>query len=349
MKVKTLKDITFKRLMRDVFTAIKNSRRRAILDDLCNYEGLTLEQLARKLRKRGYYHSRSTILEYYVTPLIRGRLIKQIRQNLFRISGLGEKVQRELKPIEEYSELLNPGNCYEEFFLVALSMASGQLSYGQLTEIVPMHTISRIEQRIAPLIKKDSARTYYFVTEAGVETNGNLPNDIPASAREIFHLIKGNGGLSASELFELSPLRPRTCYKHLKRLKEHGLIRSQKQTVSFDLTPTGRKLAEALHRIGEHLFFELKKQVPKALIIDYLGKQVRQVAANELVEQVLDHYFQEQFGRVTNLAEFEQLIRELKLANLIEGNRHQGYKLPQDLKLEMHDFPLYVKSTSTSR
>ena len=80
------------------FAAIKNPRRRAILDDLCNYEGLTLKQITKSLKKRGYYHSQSTILEYYVDPLLRGRLIERTRTSsgMFCISSLGEKVQREL-------------------------------------------------------------------------------------------------------------------------------------------------------------------------------------------------------------------------------------------------------------
>jgi len=273
MRAEILTDVTFKKLIRTVVGAIKNPRRRAILDALCNYEGLTLEQLARNLKKRGYYHSRSTILEYYVKPLIRGRLIEQTGQRLFRISCLGEKIQRESKQIEEYTDLVNQGKCYEAFFLIALSIAEGQLSYGQLTEIVPMHTISRIEKRIEPLIKKYAAKTHYFVTEDGEGTDGNCPDDIPASGREIFKLIKGNGGIPAAELFELTPLFPRTCYKHLKRLKERGLIRSQKQAVSFGLTPAGRKVADTLQRIVAHIFFEMNKHVPKSLIVDYLGTQ----------------------------------------------------------------------------
>ena len=323
MKPEIIKDSTFKHLLRAVFTSFKNSRRRAILDDLSTYEGLSLKQIARNLRKRGYQHSRSTILEFYVEPLLKGKLIER-KGKKFKITYLGEKIIREVKPIEEHLKLLNQGKCYEEFFLVSLVL--GLNTYDQLTEIVPLHTISRIEKRIEPFLQKTAPRTYYYVTDKG--KNGNFPSDLSASGHEIFHLIKNNGGIRVAELFALAPLRPRTCYKHLKRLKERGLIGRQKQPVTFDLTSVGQKVAEALYRIVEHSYFEIQKLDPKSLIVDYLSKSDQPVAPRNLI-QTLDNYFQEHYGRLPELCEFEQLIAEMKLEKLLEGNRQSGYTLAQ--------------------
>jgi len=347
MQFEILKDNRLKKEMRTIFAGIRNPRRCAILDDLCTYEGLTLEQIARNLRKRKYYHSRSTIQEYYLKPLIKGGLIEPSKQGLYRITCLGEKIQRELRQIEEYTDLLNQGKCYEEFFLTALAMSDTQMSYGQLAEIVPMHTIARIEKRIEPLIKKHAARTYYYLTEEG--KNGNAFDGIPSTGIDIFHLIKEKGtklGIPATELFEQTTLRPRTTYKHLKRLKEHRLIGSRKQSVTFSLTPSGKKVADALKRISTHIFFEKEKTTPKTLIIDYLNTQTHHVAAHELVG-VLDNYFQVNYGRVTELCEVEQLINELKVEGRLEGNRGQGYKLIDDLEQEdltasHHELDTYV-------
>ncbi|MFQ5821151.1 MAG: hypothetical protein ACE5I5_14255 [Candidatus Heimdallarchaeota archaeon] len=323
MKPEIIKDNTFKHLLRAVFTSFKNSRRRAILDELSTFEGLSLKQIARNLRKRGYQHSRSTILEYYVKPLLKGKLIER-KGEKFKITCLGEKIIREVKPIEKHLYLLNQGKCYEEFFLVSLTL--GLNNYDQLTEIVPLHTISRIEKRIEPLLQKTAPRTYYYVTDEG--KNGNFPSDLPASGREIFHLIQNNGGIRVADLFTLASLRPRTCYKHLKRLRERGLIGRQKQLVTFGLTSIGEKVAEVLYRIVEHSYFEIQKLDPKSLIVDYLSKSNQPVAPRNLI-QALDNYFQENFGRLPELCEFEQLIAEMKLENLLEGNRQSGYTLAQ--------------------
>ncbi len=323
MRPETIKDSTFKHLLRAVFTSIKNSRRRAILDELNTLEGLSLKQIARKLRKRGYQHSRSTILEYYIKPLLNGKLIEQ-KGEKFKITSLGEKIIREVKPIEKYLKVLNQGKCYEEFFLVSLTL--GLNNYDQLTEIVPLHTISRIEKRIEPFLQKSAPRTYYYVTDEG--KNGNFPSDLPASGREIFHLIQNNGGIRVADLFALASMRPRTCYKHLKRLRERGLIGRQKQPVTFGLTFVGKKVAEALYRIVEHSYFEIQKFDPKSLIIGYLSKSDQPVAPRKLI-QALDNYFQEHYGRLPELCEFEQLIAEMKLEKLLEGNRQSGYTLAQ--------------------
>ncbi len=323
MKPEIIKDSAFKHLLKAVFTSIKNSRRRAILDELNTFQGLSLQQIARNLRKRGYQHSRSTILEYYVNPLLKGKLIER-KSEKFKIICLGEKIIREIKPIEKHLKLLNQGKCYEEFFLVSLTL--GLNSYDQLTEIVPLHTISRIEKRIEPFLQKSAPRTYYYVTDKG--KNGNFPSDLPASGREIFHLIQNNGGIWVADLFANASLRPRTCYKHLKRLRERELIGRQKQPVTFSLTAVGKKVAEALYRIVEHSYFEIQKLDPKSLIVDYLSKSDQPVAPRNLI-QALDNYFQEHYGRLPELCEFEQLIAEMKLENLLEGNRQSGYTLAQ--------------------
>ncbi|MFQ6123546.1 MAG: hypothetical protein ACE5R6_02935 [Candidatus Heimdallarchaeota archaeon] len=334
MKPETIKDSTFKHLLRAVFASIKNSRRRAILNDLCTFDGLTIKRITRNLRKRGYQHSRSTVLEYYVKPLQKGKLIEK-KGEKFKITYLGEKIKREVKPIETYLNLLNQGKCYEEFFLISLAL--GLNTYEQLTEIVPFHTISRIEKRIDPFLQKAPPRTYYYVTDEG--KNGNLLSDIPSTGREIFHLIQNNGGIRVPDLFALAQSRPRTCYKHLKRLRERGLIRRQKQPVTFNLTSAGKKVAEALYRIAEHCYFEMQKFDSKSLIIDYLSNRDQPVAPRNLIK-VLDNYFMEHYGRLPELYEFEQLIAEMKLENLLVGNRQSGYTLIQTAQLEKNIFQM---------
>ncbi len=345
MRVEVLTKTRNMKWARLAFAAIKNPRRRAILDDLCNYEGLTLKQITTSLKKRGYYHSQSTILEYYVDPLLRGRLIERTSSGMFCISSLGEKVQRELNRLEEFTDLFNSGKSYEEFFLIGLAI--GQQRYSQLTKIVPIHTIARIEKRINPLIEKHASSTYYFLTDNG--KNGNTPESTSNSSQDIFHLIKNGGavgqGISATDLFEKTTLRPRTTYKHLKRLKEQGLIKSRKHTKSFGLTPAGKKVADTLYRITAHVFFEMEKKNVSSLIIEYLETQTQPVSQHELME-LLDRHLNDRLGRVAELSELELLINELKLQHIIEGNRHSGYTLPPDPNHPKQDLLLPVESMS---
>jgi DNA-binding transcriptional ArsR family regulator len=73
-----------------LLNAIKNRRRLAILDQL-KKRSVSLRTLQQRLRKRGFHHSRNTILEY-LTPLLETGLVKESNER-FSLTLYGRKIQ----------------------------------------------------------------------------------------------------------------------------------------------------------------------------------------------------------------------------------------------------------------
>jgi predicted transcriptional regulator len=144
----------------NLLNALKNKRRLQILEMLSN-EQYSMVRLQQKLKKLGYYHSRRTIAEEYVNPLIDVGLVEK-NHNKYYTTLLGCKLNESIRDFSAIGELLPPhSECYEEEAIKALS--ESPKIYEELKFLIPTESLSRVLKRLqeTKLITNISLRRTY--------------------------------------------------------------------------------------------------------------------------------------------------------------------------------------------
>jgi len=103
---------------RQLLNVIKNKRRLRILDALCE-RSCNVKELQRYLRDSGFYHSRRTIFEAYLKPLMRVGLVRE-DDFKFKATFYGRKVHGLLMEHSSLGLLPVHSCCYEEIVLQEL-------------------------------------------------------------------------------------------------------------------------------------------------------------------------------------------------------------------------------------
>jgi len=206
-----------------LLNAVKNPRRRRLLDMLCEHPS-NLTELQTRLKSEGFYHSKGTIDNAYVKPLINTGLVRE-DGGLFRVTFYGRKVDESLHGVEWEKPLPIHSCCYEE--IVVEELAQAPKNFNQLAEKVPRKSLSRILMRLRTegiLQLEKMHEDYVFYTKA----KGKLGSILSPTEKRIFDILPTQG-VAAHQLSKEAGISLRRTYK---------------------LTDKGREIARVLRHVS---------------------------------------------------------------------------------------------------
>ncbi len=237
--------LTRKNHVPNLFNAVKNKRRLKIMDALSE-RPRDVKDLQEYLKNSGYYHSCRTINEY-LKPLVQTGLIKEDGDGRYRSTLYGRKFHDMLGKFDSEDLLPTRSHGHEESLLRQL--LSGPKSYEELAESIAHKSLSRALKRLLEkrLINKSQASDYvfYFKTKKG-------PNvKFSPTEKKVFEAIP-EAGMSARNLSREVNINVRRTYKYLRRLREKKLVFAQAKPKIYELTPSGREIANLLEEITNY-------------------------------------------------------------------------------------------------
>jgi predicted transcriptional regulator len=223
----------------NLLNAVKNDRRQKVVEALSE-RPRGIAELQGYLRENGYYHSRRTIADTYVEPLKRVGLVKNYG-NKYKLTVFGRKFEGVLSKSGVKDSLPSNSNCYEE--IVLRTLEDGPKTYANLAEFVPQSILSRSLQRLAKkamVTRSESPdHVFYFKTKRVPKKQFTL------TEKKVYDAVP-EAGISASELSEKVDTNLRRTYKYLRRLRRRRLVFTRKRPRTYELTPSGREVADFL-------------------------------------------------------------------------------------------------------
>lgn len=226
-----------------LLNAIKNNRRLTILAILWERPS-SLDGLQRKLKTRGFHHSRKTIIEY-LKPLLKAGLVKR-SSNRFWLTLYGRKVHNAVARHGFAGQLPIHSSGYEEKILRCL--LDGAKTRSELLNVTPAKSLPRTLKRLRELklILNDSPsdRVFYFRTKRALSLERLSPTQ-----KKICYAIP-QAGISARDLSKAVGINLRRTYKYLRSLRGKKLVFRRNLPVSYGLMARGRVIAEFLEEIG---------------------------------------------------------------------------------------------------
>jgi len=224
--------------MANLLNALKNRRRLRILEILSNGR-YSIVRLQQKLKKIGYYHSRRTIAEEYVNPLIEVGLVEK-NHNKYHTTLLGCKLNESIKDFSAIGELPPHSECYEEKAIKALS--ESPKTHEELKFLIPTESLSRVLKRLqeTKLITKDHENSYifYFKTKRNPQQERLSPTE-----KRVYEDIPEEG-ITAKKLADKTNISLRRTYKYLRKLRGKKLAFKRKRPKAYALTREGRQIAK---------------------------------------------------------------------------------------------------------
>jgi len=230
--------------MTKMLDALKNRRRLQILEILSNGR-YSIVRLQQKLKKIGYYHSRRTIAEEYINPLIEVGLVEK-NNNKYHTTLFGCKLNELIKDFQDIGELLPPrSECYEEKAIKALSESPE--TYEELKFLIPTESLSRVLKRLqeANLITKDHENSYifYFRTKRNPQQERLSPTE-----KRVYEDIPEEG-IAAKKLADKTNISLRRTYKYLRKLRGKKLAFKRKRAKTYALTKEGTQVGELFEKM----------------------------------------------------------------------------------------------------
>jgi len=262
--------------MTKMLNVLKNKRRVQTLEILSNGR-YSMVRLRQKLKKLGYYHSRRTIAEEYVNPLIEVGLVK--KNNKYRTTLFGCKLNELIKDFSAIGELLPPhSECYEEKAIEALSESAK--TYEELKSTIPAESLSRVLKRLqeANLITKDNENSYvfYFKTKRKPKHEKLSPTE-----KSVYENIPQEG-ITAKKLTDKTNISLRRTYKYLRKLRGKKLTFKRKRPKTYALTRGGRQIAELLEKM--HLLLIKLEQTSAEFTTQHLEPEIQQIPVPDIAE-----------------------------------------------------------------
>jgi predicted transcriptional regulator len=227
-----------------LLNTLKNGRRLQILD-LISRQDCSISRLQQKLMTLGYHHSKQTIVEEYVNPLVEVGLVEEA-QSPYRATVLGRRVNELVKNSYDLQDILPPhSECYEETTLDAL--LERPRTYRDTRMIVPTKTVARVLSRLqrTGLVETSEEKNYIFIFKT--RRDSNLETFSPTESR-VYKNIPPNG-ISAKKLSENTGISLRRTYKYLRKLKGKKLVFTRKEPLAYSLTDKGARVATMLRAI----------------------------------------------------------------------------------------------------
>ncbi len=266
----------------ELLNVLKNKRRFQILKILS--EGRhPIAQIQQELKKLGYYHSRRTIVNEYITPLIEVGLVEENQANQYYLTLFGCQLNDPTKKFDIGDVLPPHSECYEENSLSLLTRKPQTTE--NLKTIIPPKSITRILKRLqkSGLIEASKENNYVFFFRT--KRNPNNAKFSPTE-RRIYENIPAEG-ISARKLAEKTEISLRRTYKYLRRLKGKKLVFTRTRPKSYGLTAKGFQVAMFLKRMRDLVVEALsvasivtKEDTPKGILLDTCKTKIQKKKKN---------------------------------------------------------------------
>jgi predicted transcriptional regulator/predicted DNA-binding ArsR family transcriptional regulator len=227
--------------VKKIFNVLKNETRLHILQTSVKRR-YSLNQLQQELRKVGYSHSRDTINQEYLKPLLGVGLIDELYDQYYA-TILGNKVTTILNDFPDFVNALPAhSECHEEELLRKL--LEGPKTFQEIEELLTPAIASRILKRLKKenlvITSEEREYVFFFRTKRDPKkevlslTEFNVYNSIPSI------------GFPVKKIATEVQLSIRRVYKYLRGLKGKKLVFTRKTPKTYDLTSRGKKLASLL-------------------------------------------------------------------------------------------------------
>jgi predicted transcriptional regulator len=228
----------------DLLNAVKNSRRKAVMDALHERPRGT-KGLQEYLKNNGYYHSQRTITIEYIGPLVKTGLVKRDGDK-YRLTLYGIKFHDVLNKFNIENPLPPHSRCYEEIVLKKLKQ--GPKTYIELSESLTQKSLSRTLKRLLEtgLITRTATSEYIFY----FKTKKIPKKPFSPTEKRVYTNIPAVG-TSARELSNTVGINIRRTYKHLRNLRRRRLVFRRKKPRTYKLTPHGINLADFLEETAK--------------------------------------------------------------------------------------------------
>jgi transposase len=227
-----------------LLNALKNVRRLEILE-MVSKGRRSAERLQQEMGKLGHRHSRETIAEEYVEPLINVGLVNEDRSQYYATT-FGNRIYAVTKDLKEIGNKLPPhSECYEELTLRAL--LGFPKTFEELKVAVPSKSLARVlhrlqeEKLIQTRTEKD--RVFFFKTQ-----RNPISNNFSSTERRVYANIPVEG-ISARKLAQKTAISLRRTYRYLRRLKGKKLVFTRNRPRRYALSSEGTQLAMVIDGI----------------------------------------------------------------------------------------------------
>jgi predicted transcriptional regulator len=224
--------------MTNLLNTLKNKRRLQLLE-IISKDRHSTARLQQKIKELGFNHSRQTIFEEYINPLIEVGLAEE-NQASYSATVFGCRLNGLVEDFRDVVEILPPhSECYEE---IALDMLlRGPKAYEDLEGIIPAKSVARVLSRLqkAALAETNNEKDYVFFFTTKRDSNGS---SLSPTERRVYEKIPVEG-ISARKLAEKAGISVRRTYKYLRKLKGKKLVFTRKKPTSYGLTAEGARLA----------------------------------------------------------------------------------------------------------
>ena len=237
-----------------LFNVLKNQRRLKILGALCEHSR-NVKELQKYLQENGFHHSRTTIAENYVKPLIRVGLVREDGVT-FKATFYGRKIHDLLTGLGSLGLLPTHSCCYEEVVLRDLDTPK---TFNELITRVPSKSLSRILMRLRTkkLLAERANSPYVFYHKA----KGRPKMRLSPTEKKVFDLIP-QMGIPGRSLSSLVGINLRRTYKYLHKLREKKLVFALRTKRTYELTAQGREILRIIDEIEKLAASSLKMPVP---------------------------------------------------------------------------------------
>ncbi len=227
--------------IKELLNVLKNSTRLQILKTIVRGKH-SVSRLQEELRKAGYIHSRETISQEYLLPLMQVGLAAET-QDQYYATTFGGKLTEALEDFSDFVDILPAhSECYEETLLDA--MLSGPKTFEDMAAFVSPKIASRILNRLktSGLIETPEERDYIFFFRS---KRDQRKESFSETEKKVYRNIPDDG-ISARKLAKTTDISLRRTYKYLRGLKGKKLVFTRKTPKMYSLTKQGEKLAQLI-------------------------------------------------------------------------------------------------------
>ncbi len=231
---------------KDLINVLKNNTRLKILKTIARGE-YSVTRIQEQLRNEGHLHSRETINEEYLRPLISVGLAAESQEKYYA-TIFGTRLHELLGGFTEFVDILPAhSECYEETILD--SLLSGPKTFEDLKAYLSPKIASRILKRLKTvgLIETPEDRDYVFFFKSKRDPNKESLSETEA---RIYYGIPEEG-IAARKLEAKIGISLRRTYKYLRGLKGKKLIFTRKTPRTYNLTSKGEMLASLLKSLQD--------------------------------------------------------------------------------------------------
>lgn len=243
--------------------ALKNQRR-VVLLQLLQDKPLTQEEIQEKLHSIGYNHGLVTI-QQYLQPLIDAELVTH-KDARYSTTSTGKQILELVSKVDFLLRFPANSSCFEELSLLALK--NGHRTFEELAKIVDRPLLPRALDRLQKedLIRSNHPKDHVQFYRVRVRLMGGGTS----TEKRVFHAVSQDG-ISVNDLAKAAGINVRRTYKYIARLKKRGLILQRKLPVTYDLTPTGKIVADFIEQVLTRILDRPVKTILTPLDTEELG------------------------------------------------------------------------------